>query len=171
MMAISGIDITQLAVDTEDSFKALKKHFFGKNKIQYMACILSLFDENADTKAEKTRAMRDLLKSEGVRFNSDSYSIVGAVAMIVDDKDKKRIAKEIKATSDDIKSIRGMGPVGTGKRIRNLVAAALVLEAYSHGSEASTLAVNAIITAIIIAEAAAVAAASSAAASSAAASS
>ena len=171
MMAISGIDITKLAVDTEDSFKALKKHFFGKNKIQYMACILSLFDENADTKAEKTRAMRDLLKSEGVRFNSDSYSIVGAVAMIVDDKDKKRIAKEIKATSDDIKSIRGMGPVGTGKRIRNLVAAALVLEAYSHGSEASTLAVNAIITAIIIAEAAAVAAASSAAASSAAASS
>ena len=171
MMAISGIDVSKLSVDTEDSFKGLKKYFFGKNKIQYMACVLSLFDENADVKAEKTRVMRDLLKSEGVRFNSDSYSIVSAVAMIVDDKDKKRVAKEIRNTSDEIKSIRGMGPVGTGKRIRNLVATALVLEAYANGSEASTLAVNAIITAIIIAEAAAVAAASSAAASAAAASS
>lgn len=169
MMAISGIDITKLSIETENSFKALKKHFFGKNKIQYMACILSLFDEDAEVKAEKTRATRDLLKSEGVRFDSDAYSIIGAVAMLVDDKDKKRIAKEIKNTSDEIKSIRGMGPVGTGKRIRNLVATALVLEAYANGSSnASALAVNAIITAILIAEAAAVAAASAAATSAAA---
>lgn len=172
MMAISGIDVNKLASDCEDSFKALNKLFFGKNKIQYMACVLSLFDEDAVVKAEKTRLTRDLLKSEGVRFDSDAYAIIGAVAMIVDDKDKKRIAKEIKNTSDEIKSIRGMGPVGAGKRIRNLIATALVLDAYAgSASGVASLAINAIITAIIIAEAAAVAAATTAAASSAAASS
>ena len=170
MMAISDIDTEKLSLYCESDFKAIKKEFFGKNKIQYLACVSSVFEGESEDKAKKIRKTYEMLKSEGVRFDSDAFSIISAIAMIVDDADKKAVIKKIKDTSDDLKNIRGMGPLGTGKRIRNLIASAIVIDAYAKGSNsaAASTAVNAIITAVITAELVAIAAASAAAASAAA---
>ena len=172
IMALTDTDEGKLAQYCEQTFQALKKHFFSKNKIQYMACTLSAFDGDCEAKAAKSKGSYELLKEEGIRYDADAFAVVSAFAMIVDDKDKVQVAKEIKKTSDELKNIRGLGPLGAGKRIRNIIASALVLDAYAQDSKnVSSVAISAIISAIITEQIMIAAAASSAAASSAAAAS
>lgn len=172
IMALTDTDEGKLAQYCEENFQALKEHFFSKNKIQYMACTLSAFDGDADTKAKKTKGSYELLKEEGVRFDADAYAVISAYAMIIEDKDKVQVAKEIKKTSDELKSVRGLGALGAGKRIRNIIASALVIDAYAKDTKnVSSVAISAIISAIITEQIMIAAAASSAAASSAAAAS
>jgi len=70
------------------------------------------------------------------------------------------VIKRISKLSDDLKAIRGMGPLGVGKRMRHTLACAIVLEAYTGGDSTTRNGViNAIISAIIAIEVAAMIAA------------
>ena len=169
IMALTDVECDIVARNAEDAFTALKKYFFGSDKIQYMANMAAVFGGDPDDKAKVIRNTYEMLKSEGVRFDSNAYGIIASVGLLVRPEDLKDVVKAIKKTSDEMKSIKGMGAWGAGKRIRNILASAIVLDAYTGGDKKSRSAViNSIITTIIAIEIAAVAAASSAAASSAA---
>lgn len=169
IMALTDIDTEVIARNAEESFQALKNYFFGSDKIQYMANMAAVFGGDPDDKAKVIRNTYEMLKSEGVRFDSNAYGIIASVGLLVKPEDLKDVVKAIRKTSDEMKSIKGMGAWGAGKRIRNILASAIVLDAYTGGDKKSRSAViNSIITTIIAIEIAAVAAASSAAASSAA---
>ncbi|MBO4460485.1 MAG: DUF4003 family protein [Clostridiales bacterium] len=171
VMALTDVDPEVIAHNTEECFTALKKVFWGGNKIQYMACVASVFGGEPDDKAAEIRKAYELLKGEGVRFDSDAFGIVAAVGLLVREEDKKAICKRIRKLSDEMKTIRGMGAWGAGKRIRNILSCAIVLDAYTGGSDMGRSSViNSIISTIIAIEIAACAAAASAAASSASAS-
>ncbi|MBO4688754.1 MAG: DUF4003 family protein [Clostridiales bacterium] len=122
-------------------------------------------------KAEAVEQTRRILKEYGVNFDSNAYSIVAAIAMIVDKSDRSLVCGHIAEVSAKLKSIRGMGALGAGKRIRNMIATAIVIDAYADGKDATAKnsAISAIISAVIAAEIAAICAiiAASAAASSA----
>ena len=136
-----------------------------------MACVASVFGGEPDDKAAEIRKAYELLKGEGVRFDSDAFGIVAAVGLLVREEDKKAICKRIRKLSDEMKTIRGMGAWGASKRIRNILSCAIVLDAYTGGSDMGRSSViNSIISTIIAIEIAACAAAASAAASSASAS-
>ncbi len=168
IMALTDIESEIITRNAEDCFASLKKHFFGSNKIQYMANIAAVFGGDPDDKAEVIRKTYEMLKSEGVRFDSDAYGVIASVALLTRPEDLSDVVKRIKRLSDDMKSIRGMGAWGAGKRIRNILASAIVLDAYTGGDMASRSSViNSIITTIIAIEIAAVTAATTAAASSA----
>lgn len=176
IMALTDIDVNTITSECENDFTALKKKFIGSNKVQYMACMTSLFNDDPATKADKTRLTWEMLKKEGVRFDSDAFAVVPLIALYVEDSEKKDVIKMIKKTSDDLKQVRGLGPLGAGKRIRNLIATALVIDAYKDSAKRSTTVTvgavtAAIINAIIAAEIAAIVAASAAASSAAASSS
>ena len=173
IMALTDIDVNTIAHECEKDFTELKERFHGRNKIQYMACMSSLFAGDPSSKAEKTRQTWEMLKEEGVRFDADAFSIVPLIALYVEESDKEKIIRMIKQTSDDLKQVRGLGPMGAGKRIRNLIATALVIDAYKDSAKRPTTVTvtaitGAIITAIITAEITAIVAASAAASSAAA---
>ena len=172
-MALTDIDVNTVAHECEKDFTELRERFSGRNKIQYMACMSSLFAGDPASKAEKTRQTWEMLTEEGVRFNSEAFAIVPLIALYVEESDKKEIIRMIKQTSDDLKQVRGLGPMGAGKRIRNLIATALVIDAYKDSAKRPTTVTvtaitGAIITAIITAEITAIVAASAAASSAAA---
>ena len=159
IMALSDIDAEKLTALTEESFVALKKRFLSSNKVQFMACLASVFDMPADEKADVIRRTYDMLKSQGVRFDSEAFAIVAAIAMLVREEDKKAVIKRIGKLSDELKNLRGLGPMGAGKRVRNTIASAIVLEAYTGGdSKARTAVINSIISTVIEIEIACVAA-------------
>ena len=168
IMALSDVDVNKLAEVTEEAFAALKKKFLSSNKVQYMACIAGVFNGSASEKADIIRNTYDMLKAEGVRFDTEAFAIVAAIGMLVREEDKKAVIKRIDKLSGELKNLHGLGPLGAGKRIRNTLASAIVLEAYTGGdTKARSAVINAIIATIIAIEVACCATASSAAASSA----
>lgn len=173
LMALSEYEPTQISRRSEDDFDALRKYFVLKNRIQYLANVSSVFDGEPEYKAEQISKTYQALKSEGIRFSTDAFSVIAAIAMLVKEEDRAVVIKAIAETGRRLRSLRGMGALGAGKRIRNLIACAIVTDAYAHSSnlKVKDAAISAIISAIIAAEVAAIAAASAAAASSAAASS
>ncbi|MBO4474420.1 MAG: DUF4003 family protein [Clostridiales bacterium] len=154
LMAIAGFKPKVIAGRCEQDFQAIRKYFLQKNKVQFLACITSLFDGTSSEKAEAVELTRRILKEYGVRFDSSSFSIVAAIAMIVDKSDRSLVCGHIAEVSAKLKSIRGMGAMGVGKKIRNMIAAAIVIDAYADGKDvmAKNSAISAIVSAVIAAE-------------------
>ena len=161
LMALSGYDPGKITETCEQDFQYMKKSYVLKNKVQYLSCITSLFDGAPDEKDAAVDETRKLLKEYGVRFDTNAYSIVGALAMIVDKPDRSLVCGHIAEVSSKLKSIRGMGSLGAGKKIRNMIATAIVIDAYADGGDdkAKNSAISAIISAVIAAEVAAICAA------------
>ena len=161
LMALTGIDSTSISIRCEEDFQALRKYYRMKNKIQYLACMLSVFDGNPGDLAEKTKKTDMELRDNGIRFESQSMPVVAAMAALVEPADLAVVCGTIREVSDQLKKIRGMGSLGSGKNIRNMIATAIVMDAYTSESRAkiSCSISAAIITAIIAAETAAICAA------------
>ncbi len=171
LMALSDYSETQIARRCEDDFQALREYYRLKNKIQYMACITSVFDGRPSDKAARVVSAQKALRQVGVRFSGDAFSVGAAIAMLVREEDLPQVASSIHETSKMLRKIRGMGAMGAGKRIRDLIACALVIESYTDAGNSAVRdsAISTIISAIIAVEVAIIssaAAASAAAASS-----
>lgn len=172
LMALTGIDPRSICDRCEMDFEALKKHYVLKNNIQYLACMLSVFDGAPEELAAYAKTTQQTLKSYGVRYDSYGLPIVGAISALVPKSDLEMVCASIRDVADRLKKIRGMGSLGAGKRIRNMIATAIVIDAYTDDADAkvrssvSAAIISAIISAEIAAIVAATAAASAAAASS-----
>ncbi|MBR2751218.1 MAG: DUF4003 family protein [Clostridiales bacterium] len=171
LMALSDYSETQIARRCEDDFRALHDYYRLKNRIQYMACITSIFDGRPEDKALRVVSTQKALKQVGLRFSGDAFSVIASIAMLVREEDLQEVASMIHETSKKLRKIRGMGAMGAGKRIRDLIACALVIESYTDAGNSAVRdsAISTIISAIIAVEIAIIA--SSAAAASAAAAS
>ena len=168
IMALTNVDTEVIARNAEVCFEALDKHFIGRERIQHMALISACFAGDADDQALAIRKTFDMFKAEGIRFDTEAFGVVAATGLLVREEDRKTVIKRIRKLSDEMKTIRGMGPLGAGKRIRHILACAIVLDAYTGGtSQARSSVISAIISAIIAVEVAAMLAAVSAASASA----
>ena len=170
LMAISEYSPDQIARRCEEDFQALRSFYRLKNRIQYMACISSVFDGRSDEKASRISSAQKALRQEKIRFNGDAFSIIAAVAMLVREEDIEKVAEIISDTSRKWKNIRGMGAMGAGKRIRDMIACAIVIDAYANDSNGQVrdTAISAIISAIIAVEVAIISSAAAASAAAAA---
>ena len=164
LMAISEYSPDQIARRCEEDFQALRGFYHLKNRIQYMACISSVFEGRSDDKAVCIFHTQKALRDEKIRFYGDAFSVIAAVAMLVREEDMAKVAEAINDTSKKLRSIRGMGAMGTGKRIRDMIACAIVLDAYANDSNGRVrdTAISAIISAIIAVEVAIISSAAAA---------
>ena len=152
LMAFSDLSETQLAEECEKIYCALKRPFRSKNNNQYMACVMSIFDGTPEEKAFSALQTRQVLKDHGLRFNDSALSVVASMAMLVKPEDLDTVCQEIVLVSDRIKQIRGMGNLGAGRSIRNLIATAIVMDAYcTDGDIKIRSAVSSAIVSMIIA--------------------
>lgn len=173
LMALSGQQPEYIFEKSEQYFEALKKHYRLKNKIQSIALMLSVFDSSPIEQAALARDTQAKFKDYGIRFDTYGLPIVGAISALVARSDLDMVCATIRDVSDELKKIHGMGSMGAGKRIRNMIATAIVIDAYASGKDTKVKnsVSSAIVSAIIAVEIAAIAAATAAAASSASASS
>lgn len=173
LMALTNVAVEAITYRCEQDFQALKKHYHLKNNIQYLAGMLSIFDGAPDELAEGAKETQKNLKEHGVRFDAYGLPIIGAISALISKADRDLVCRQISEVSDRLKSIRGMGSWGAGKRIRNMIATAIVIDAYAEDKDSRIRASvsAAIVSAIIAAEMAAIVAASAAASSAAASSS
>ena len=173
LMALSGQQPEYIFERSEQYFDALKKYYRLKNKIQSIALMLSVFDSSPIEQAALARDTHAKFKDYGIRFDSYGLPIVGAISALVARSDLDMVCATIRDVSDELKKIHGMGSMGAGKRIRNMIATAIVIDAYASGKDTKVKnsVSSAIVSAIIAVEIAAIAAATAAAASSASASS
>lgn len=173
LMAMSEYSEQQVADECEKIICALHRPLRSKNDNQYMACVLSVFEGTPEEKASSVLETRQLLKEHGVRFSGSGLSVVAAISSLVKKGDLPAICQEISIVGDRLKQIRGMGSLGAGKTIRNLIAAGIVVDAYCANGDIKVRSAihSAIVSMIIETEIACVIAASSAAAASAAAAS
>lgn len=170
LMALSGIDPESVVAKAEQNFAELKQYYHLKNKIQYLSCMLSIFEGFPAELAKGAKETQECLKSYGIRYDSYGMPIIGAISALVKKQDRDMVCATIRDVSDDLKKIRGMGSMGAGKRIRNMIATAIVIDAYAadSSSRVKNSVSSAIISAIIAAEIACIVAASAAASASAA---
>ena len=170
LMALSGIEPESVVARAEHHFGALKEYYHLKNKIQYLSCMLSIFDGFPSEMAKSAKETHEALKSYGIRFDSYGMPIIGAISALVKRQDMDMVCASIRDVSERLKKIRGMGSMGAGKRIRNMIATAIVIDAYTAdmNSTVRDSVSAAIISAIIAAEIACIVAASTAASASAA---
>ena len=168
LMALSGQQPEYIFEKSEQYFEALKKYYRLKNKIQSIALMLSVFDNPPIEQAAFARDTQEKLKDFGVRFDSYGLPIIGAISSIVSRSDMDMVCATIRDVSNELKKIHGMGSMGAGKRIRNMIATAIVIDAYASGkdSKVKNSVSSAIISAIIAVEIAVIVAATSAAAAS-----
>jgi hypothetical protein len=169
LMALSGIKPESVVARAEQNFEALKSYYHLKNKIQYLSCMLSIFDGLPQDRAVLAKDTQQCLKTYGIRFDSYGMPIIGALSALVARQDLDTVCASIRDTSERLKKIRGMGSFGAGKQIRNMIATAIVIDAYTSDStgKIKNSVSSAIISAIIAVEIACIVAASAAASASA----
>ena len=164
LMALSGIPLEELGRREKVLFDEAKRYYVMKGKAQYLSCMLSVFEGEPAEMARHAKETQNVLKTYGVRFDSTAFPVIGAVSALVDSKDLELIGASIRDCSAQLKAIRGMGAMGAGKRIRNMIATAIVLDAYTSDADAKVRSSvsAAIISAIIATEIAIIVAATTA---------
>jgi len=172
-MACCGKSPKEVTVHCEDIFRLLKPHYFSKNNIQSLACILSVFDGDAESKADRSVKVHKALKEQGFKFEGMSLPAEGVLAYVFEEDEIVPVIYEMKEAEKYLGAVRGLGNLAIGKKMRRVIAAAIVLETYSKkfGKNISDAAVRSIISTIIAQEMAMIACATSTAAASAAAAS
>ena len=151
-MACCGRQPAEIARHCEDIFRCLKPHYFSKNNVQFLACLLSVFDGEAQEKADAAYNVHKILKEEKFRFDGYSLAVEGVISYVVQGSDIKKAIDEMKEVEAYLSKVRGLGNLAIGKKLRRVLAACIVMKEYSKVDVAGGAAINSIITTIIAQE-------------------
>lgn len=156
----------------ESLYSALNMNGFTKsNNLQLLSHILSLSNDDTDTKVKKCTEIVDYLKGRKIKVYPDSYATIGIVSLMY--SESANILSEIIETYEYVKSIKGFKWLG--KDILLLIASAIItnknIDSYKQNVSLVETSFGISLQAIIAAQTAAVIAATSSAAAAAAASS
>lgn len=131
LMALSGKPVEEVVQDSEECFDIIKKEYLSGNNAQTVACLLSVFDGTSAEKCEKAISASKTLKKAKISFDDRSLASLAAITMIVKEEDLQSYISDIGEISEKLKSVRGLGNLGVGKKFRNMLSAAIVAVAYS----------------------------------------
>ena len=151
-MACCGKQPAEITRHCEDIFRCLKPHYFSKNNVQFLATMLSVFDGEAQEKADRAVFVHKALKEEKFKFDGYALAAEGVISFVVQGCDVRTAIEEMKEVEVYLKKTRGLG-MSIGTRIRRLLAACIVMKDYAQvDSEVNGAAINSIITTIIAQE-------------------
>ncbi|MBH1942126.1 DUF4003 domain-containing protein [Mobilitalea sibirica] len=172
LLAMSDISINQAIREMENCYRILKEHFSYSNSVQALSHVLTFSEEDAAVKCRRTVELNNALHARKCKFGSGmQISFLGVVALLSEETGK--LADEIAATNQYLKSKKGFGGWSISAKERLMYATALVCDDYladqKHSTMEMTLANN--ITNILLAQQMAMIAATSAGAAAAAGSS
>ena len=131
LMALCGKPVEEVVRDSEECFDIIKKEYLSGNNAQTVACLLSVFEGTPAEKCNKAIEASQVLKKAKISFDDRSISSLAAITMIVKEEDLQSYISDIGEISEKLKSVRGLGNLGVGKKFRNMLSAAIAAVAYS----------------------------------------
>ena len=131
LMALSEKSIEEAIEDCEDCFRILKDKYFLNNNAQSVACILSIFPGTPEEKCKKAMAAEKKIKEAHISLGDRAPAIIATVAMTVKEEDMPQYIADIAEVSETLKTVRGLGNMGAGRKFRNLISASIAAVSYS----------------------------------------
>lgn len=129
LLAMSGIDIEKLEDETEECYKALKGISKSNNAIQSLSHVLALGKEDALTKCNKVREIKNLLSDKKIKYGKGCELVaLGGLALL--NEGPEVIVEEIIKADAYLKDARGFGAFGIGETQRYMYAAIMVLSSH-----------------------------------------
>lgn len=127
LLALSDADPDKVMDDIEDCYQEMKKEsFFGRDNVQRLTQILGISAMSKDEKCARVRELSEAFKKEHRNFGKgQEYPILAALAIM--DMPVDEIVRKVIEADDNLKKKRGFGIFGTGKRMRQLFAASMVI--------------------------------------------
>ncbi|MHB8964113.1 MAG: DUF4003 family protein [Saccharofermentanales bacterium] len=155
LFAMSPREQQSLIADTEVCYGLLKKHFFSSDAVQTLSQVLALSADNPGQKCALTVEIYNRMKNDGIRFGRGyELPILGVLALHVSEIDKT--IKEIVRIEQYLKTQKGFGAFGLGKKQRIMYSAILAAQPQSvEGETVRDAAVVNSVTTMIIAQQAA----------------
>ncbi|MHB1455194.1 MAG: DUF4003 family protein [Saccharofermentanales bacterium] len=155
LFAISPRDHQSLIADMEECYGYLKQHFFSSDAVQTLSQVLALSADNPDQKCALTFEIYNRMKNYGIRFGRGyELPILGVLALNVSEIEKT--IQEIARIEQYLKTQKGFGAFGIGKKQRIMYSAILAAQPLSVEGETAldTAVVNSVTTMIIAQQAA-----------------
>lgn len=147
LLAMSDKDPIALANDYEANYRELTKTYGQGSDTLYAAAAMSLFGGDIELKAEKVRSLHQQLKKRGFHFTAEGLEIIALIAGYFGDEPLSIIDEMIEVSGVLVK-VRGLGAWGVGDKVRNMLAATIVLDSYTNDKAAAYFAKQAILNVI-----------------------
>jgi hypothetical protein len=126
---LSGRTPHEASTEIELCFDMLKKSFSSANAVQSLAFVLALFDTPCKEKCDRTVALFDALRENGMKYGTTfELSTLGTLAMLP--IDKNQTVYELSEIDEYLASKKGYGFFGIGKRQRLMHAGMILSSAY-----------------------------------------
>jgi len=169
MIAVTSTNLEKTFSDIEECYTILKKQgFWAGNNLQGLSHILSLSEDSSEHKCTRVISLNNALKNNSIPLKSYALPILGVASMVTDDYEA--LAKNIKETSEFLKTQKGFGSFSLGTTVRNMISASLVcmnyIDSLTNESKDTLIntTTNAVLTIVIAMEIAAASASAGAAA-------
>ena len=151
LLALSEKTDDRLVADMELAYRTMKEHFFSSNAVQSLSHVIALGETDVPAACRRVMELFDLLKSRGNKYGTDyELATLGVLALL--EAPVEQIAEDLIAVSDFLRTQKGYGIMGVGRRQRLLHAGLLVVSDYLQGSDAMQSAAMSSTFALIIAQ-------------------
>ena len=129
LLAASDKDTEQISSDYEACYMELAKYYSNRSAAMYAAAAMSLFDDDVAAKALAVKNLHDELKRRSFHFTSEGLEIIALMASVFGEQ-PTAVLNEMNEVSQRLSQVRGMGDWGVGQKVRNMIAAAIVIDSY-----------------------------------------
>lgn len=130
LLAMSGLDDTQIEQEMERCYVILKPSFFSGNAVQSLSHVLALGEAPADKKCRKAIELFEHLKERGYKYGT-SYELATLGVLALLDTDVVTLAGDIMEVDDYLKAKKGFGAFGVGARQRLMYAGMMTMCEYA----------------------------------------
>ena len=143
LLAMSDKDPIYVSEEYEECYKELIK-IYGKGSASlYAAAAMSLFGGGADIKAEKVKMLHQTLKGMRFHFTTDGLEIIALISGLFGENPQD-ILRDMVEVSNELSKVKGMGAWGVGDKVRNMLAATIVIDACTEDRKEACFAKQAI---------------------------
>ena len=127
LLALSDANAERILEDVEACYQNMKKEsFFGRENVQKLTQILGVSGRNREEKCERVRALSKAFKEKHRNFGKGpEYPILGGLAIM--DMPVDEIVSQVIEADNILRHKKGFGAFGTGKKMRQVFAAAMVI--------------------------------------------
>ena len=143
LLAMSDKDPYYISEEYEECYKELVKRYGKGSATLYAAAAMSLFGGGADIKAEKVWMLHKTLKNMRFHFTTDGLEIIALISGLFGENPQD-ILRDMEEVSKELSKIKGMGAWGVGDKVRNMLAATIVIDACTEDRKEACFAKQAI---------------------------
>ncbi|MGF7144576.1 hypothetical protein HNQ56_003007 [Anaerotaenia torta] len=138
LLAMSDKPVRQAVREMEDCYRSLKGEYYGANTVQALSHVLTFSEEPAEIKCRRVLELNKAMKARKCRIGwGNELSFLGVLALLQEDANK--LADEIAAVRDYLKSKKGFGNWSIVDTHRVMFSAALVCDDYLTDIKKSTV--------------------------------